>query len=169
MSRSRILPLISLTFGLGALVQSTTSAHGQEIRRVAEPFEQVRMARGGYICDGKLTVSPIDTTYDIVSCSGPMYNATDYAALYAKLNRDELAKLNANNEAAINRDLKAAVHKQIQALPANLRQMAAIQNLEQGIMDSIDQRLPEGRGSPRAPRPGGPAPATGPASPPTTP
>ena len=146
MTQLRNLPLVSSVFVSGVLVLSASAARGQEIRRVAEPFEQVRMARGGYVCDGKLTVSPIDTTY-------------------AKLNRDELAKLNANNEAAINRDLKAAVHKQIQALPANLRQMAAIQNLEQGLMDSIDQRLPEGRGTSRAPRPGGPGPANPPATP----
>ena len=141
-------------------------AYSQEMRRVAEPFQQVKMAHGGYVCDGKLTVNPIDPTYDMVSCSGPIYNAVDYGAVYTKLSRDELAALNANTRAALNHDLKAAIHSQFQALPTNLRQLAAVQTLEKGLMDSIDERLPEGRGNPRAPRPSGSAPAATATSPP---
>jgi hypothetical protein len=148
------------------LALSAGSALSQEIRRVAEPFEQVRMARGGYVCDGKLTVSPIDNTYDTVSCSGPMYNAADYAALYTKLSRDELTAMNANNRAALNHDIKAAIQGQFQLLPANLRQLAAIQALEKGLMDSVDEKLPEGRGNMRAPRPAGSAPGNASANPP---
>jgi hypothetical protein len=166
MNGTRGWGLFSLSTASVLLVLSASSARSQEIRRVAEPFEQVRMARGGYVCDGKLTVSPIDNTYDTVSCSGPMYNAADYAAVYTKLSRDELAEMNANNRAALNRDLKAAIHGQFQSLPTNLRQLAAIQTLEKGLMDSVDEKLPEGRGNNRGPRSGGSAPASAPTSPP---
>jgi hypothetical protein len=123
------------------------------------------MAHGGYVCDGKLTVSPIDPSYDMVSCTGPIYNAVDYGAVYTKLSRDELTQMNATARAALNRDLKAAIHDQFQTLPTNLRQLAAIQTLEKGVMDSIDEKLPEGRGNTRAPRPAGSAPAAAPGTP----
>jgi hypothetical protein len=82
-----------------------------------------------------------------------------------KLNHDELVKLNANTQAAVNRDIKAAIHKQFQELPANLRQMAVIQNPEKSLSDYVDARLPEGRGGnfPRPARPGS-SPASAPAA-----
>src|SRR5579862_6733125 len=70
----------------------------QEIRVIAEPNQSIRMGRGGYVCEGQLTHKPIDATenwtYEMVQCTGPIYNASDYAALNAKLSRDELVKLN---------------------------------------------------------------------------
>jgi len=123
----------------------TSFTDGQEIRRVAQPNESVRVAHGGYVCEGQFTTSPIDETYDMVTCTGPLYNASDYAALYTKLNHDELVKLNANSQRAINRDLKAAIQKQFNDLPSNLRQMAAIQSLEKSLTDYVNARLPAGR------------------------
>jgi hypothetical protein len=144
-------------FGLGSafvlMCLGATAAFSQEIRRVAEPFQPVRMAHGGYVCDGKLTVAPIDDSYDTVTCSGAVYNAADYAAVYTKLSRDELAEMGATARAALNHDLKAAIQNQFQSLPAELRQLAAIQTLQRNVMDSIDEKLPEGRGTSRAPRP----------------
>ena len=166
MLKTRGIDLISVGAASVLLLLSAARARSQEIRRVAEPFESVRMAHGGYVCDGKLTISRIDDTYDTVSCSGPMYNAADYTAVYTRRSHDELAQMSAEARAAINRDLKAAVHRQFQALPGNLRQTAAIQSLEQGLIDSIDERLPEGRGNNRPPAPRGSAMTPAPTSPP---
>jgi hypothetical protein len=146
---------LCLAAALGSL-----TAHAQEIRRVAQPNESVRLPHGSYVCDGQTTTSPVDETYDMVTCTGPIYNAGDYAALFTKLNHDELLKLNdltklnhdelvnfnANTQAALNRDIRAAIHRQFQGLPANLRQAAAVQNLEKSLSDYVDERLPEGRG-----------------------
>lgn len=148
------------------LCLSAGKARSQEIRRVAEPSQQVRMAHGGYVCDGKLTVSALDDTYDMVSCSGPIYNAADYEAVYTKRNHDELAAMNANTQEALSRDLKAAIHRQFLLLPASLLQTAAIQNLEQSLINSVDERLPEGRGNIRLRRPASSTPANAPAGPP---
>jgi hypothetical protein len=131
-----------------------TAAFSQEIRQVAEPHQSVRMAHGGYVCDGKLTVSPIDDTYDMITCSGPVYNTADYAAVYIKRSHDELVEMSATTRAALNHDLKAAIQTHFQSLPGDLRQLAAIQALERSVMDSIDEKLPEGRGNLRVPRPG---------------
>lgn len=166
MLRNRGVDFLSLGAASVLLCLIATTARSQEIRRVAEPFEQVRMARGGYVCDGKLTVSPIDNTYDTVSCSGALYNAADYAAVYTKLSRDELTAMNANTRAALNHDIKAAIQGQFQLLPTNLRQLAAIQALEKGLMDSVDEKLPEGRGNMRAPRSAGSAPGNASTNPP---
>ncbi len=144
MTRTVILAVLSTCLA-AAFVSLTTWA--QEIRPVAQPNEAVRMAHGGYVCDGRTDITPIDDSYDTVTCSGLMYNASDYMALYTKLNHDELVKINANTTAAINRDIKAAIQKQFGALPPNLRQMAAIQNLEKSLSEYVDERLPEGRGN----------------------
>ena len=130
MVRPRSSRFLSLAAACVFLLLGASTARSQEIRRAAEPYQQVKMARGGYVCDGKLTVSPIDATYDMVSCTGPIYNAVDYGAQYAKLSRDELKEMNANSRAALNHDLKAAIHGQFQLLPTNLRQLATIQALE---------------------------------------
>lgn len=143
---TRVGTAAALSLCLGAALVSCT-ARAQEIRPVAQPNESVRMAHGGYVCEGRASISPIDSSYDTVSCSGPMYNASDYIALYTKLNHDELVKMNANTTATLNRDMKAAIQKHFNELPANLRQMAAIQNLEKSLSDYVDERLPEGRGS----------------------
>lgn len=140
---------LSLCIGV-ALV--SFNARAQEIRPVAQPNESVRMAHGGYVCEGRTSITPIDSSYDTVTCSGPMYNASDYIAVYTKLNHDELVKMNANTTATLNRDMKAAIQKHFNELPANLRQMAAIQNLEKSLSDYVDERLPETRGS-TAPHP----------------
>jgi hypothetical protein len=128
---------------LGVSVASLAGA--QQIRRVADPGQSVRLPHGSYVCDGQINTSPVDETYDMVTCTGPIYNSADYAALYTKLTHDELVKLNTNTQRAINRDIKAAIHRQIQGLPANMRQTAAIQNLEKSLADYVDQRLPDGR------------------------
>jgi hypothetical protein len=77
----RIGSWFAFSWCLAASLLSFT-AHAQEIRRVAQPNESVRMAHGSYVCDGHITTSPIDETYDMVTCTGPIYNASDYAALF---------------------------------------------------------------------------------------
>lgn len=151
---ARMVSSITLPLCLSAAFVSI-AAHAQEIRPVAQPNESVRMAHGGYVCEGRTSISPIDSSYDSVTCSGPMYNASDYVALYTKLNHDELVKMNANAAEALNRDLKAAIQKHFNELPANLRQMSAIQNLEKSLSEYVDERLPEGRGA--APHPSHPS------------
>jgi hypothetical protein len=148
MTRMRTAATLSLCL-CAALLSFT--AHAQEIRPVAQPDEAVRMAHGGYVCEGRTSITPIDNSYDTVSCSGPIYNAGDYMALYTKLNHDELVKMNANTAEALNRDIKTAIQKRFNELPPNLRQMAAIQNLERSLSEYVDERLPEGRGT-AAPR-----------------
>jgi hypothetical protein len=121
------------------------------------------MGRGGYICEGHLTHTPIDATedwtYEMVQCTGPIYSSNDYAALHAKLNRDELVKLNAaldqlnatssatqdalNKQAqALNGDLKATIEKRFQDLPHDVLLTAAIQDLKKSLIEFVDQRLP---------------------------
>jgi hypothetical protein len=131
----------------GLLSFTPFTACAQEIRPVARPNEAVRVAHGGYVCEGRATITPIDDSYDTVSCSGPMYNSADYVALYTKLNYDELVKMNSNAQEAINRDLKAAIQRRFSELPPNLREMAAIQNLEKSLSEYVDERLPQGRGA----------------------
>ena len=69
----------------------------QEIRPIAEPNQSVKMGRGGYVCEGQLTHTSIDATenwtYEMVQCTGPIYNANDYVALNAKLSHDELVNV----------------------------------------------------------------------------
>src|SRR5208283_3730095 len=99
----------------------------QVIRPIAEPNQSVRMGRGGYVCEGQLTHTPIDATenwtYEMVQCTGPIYNASDYEALNAKLSYDELVKLNAaldrlNVTSSATRDV---LNKQVQAFNNDLR------------------------------------------------
>ena len=135
----------------------------QEIRPIAEPNESVKMGRGGFVCEGQLTHTPIDATenwtYEMVQCTGPIYSSNDYAALQAKLNRDELAKLNAaldqlnttssatqdalNKQAqALNSDLRATIEKRFSDLPHDVLLTAAVQNLKKSLIEYVDQRLP---------------------------
>jgi hypothetical protein len=127
------------------------------------------MGRGGYVCEGQLTHTPIDKTpidaaqnwtYDeMVQCTGPIYTSSDYAALNSKLNRDELVKLNAaldqlnatssatqdalNKQAQVlNGDLRAVIEKRFQDLPHEVLLTAAIQNLKKSLIEYVDQRLP---------------------------
>ena len=121
------------------------------------------MARGGYVCEGQLTHTPIDATenwtYEMVQCTGPIYNSNDYMALNAKLNHDELVKLNAaldrlnatssatqdllNQQVqAFNRDLRATIEKRFHDLPNDVLLSPAIQNLKKSLMEYVDQRLP---------------------------
>jgi len=51
---SASLALLSL-LAAGAL-------RAQEIRPIAGPNESVKMGRGGYVCEGQLTHTPIDNT-----------------------------------------------------------------------------------------------------------
>ena len=44
---------------IAATLLFATGAQAQEIRRVAEPNQPVRMTHNGYVCAGQLTVSPI--------------------------------------------------------------------------------------------------------------
>jgi hypothetical protein len=138
--------------------------HAQEIRAVAEPNQSVRMGRGGYVCEGQLTHTPIDATenwtYEMVQCTGSIYNAEDYAALHAKLNHDELMKLNTALERlnatsmgtqdalnkqiqVFNNDLRATIDKRFKDLPNDLLSSPAIQNLKKSLIEYIDQRLPK--------------------------
>jgi hypothetical protein len=136
------------------------------------------MGRGGYVCEGKLTHTPIDAaedwTYEMVQCTGPIYNSYDYAALNAKLSRDELVKLNealaqlnTTNSATLdnlnrqrqtlNSDLKATIEKQFQDLPHDVSLTAAIQNLKKNLLQYVDERLPPVRRSaPPTQKPPGP-------------
>ena len=104
----------------------------QEIRVVAEPNQSIRMGRGGYVCEGQLTHTPIDAnenwTYEMVQCTGPMYNSYDYAALHAKLDHDELLRLNDTMDRLLDRqareDLRlSALHLRLSldAFPADGR------------------------------------------------
>jgi len=162
----------------------------QEIRVVAEPNQSIRMGRGGYVCEGQLTHTPIDATenwtYEMVQCTGPMFNSYDYAALHAKLNHDELVKLNetmdrlsrASQEALdrqareLNRDLKATIESSFQGLPHDVLVSAEVQSVKKSLLEYVDQRVipgtaPLGSRPPRAPAPPGTRP--GPTSPPTQP
>ena len=135
----------------------------QEIRPIAGPNESVKMGRGGYVCEGQLTHTSIDSTenwtYEMVQCTGPIYNANDYVALNAKLSHDELVKLNAapdrlnatssatqdvlNKQVqAFNRDLRATIEKRFHDLPNDVLLSPAIQNLKKSLMEYVDQRLP---------------------------
>jgi len=146
---------------LSLLIAGTLRA--QEIRVLAEPNQSIQMGRGGYVCEGHITHTPIDATanwtYEMVQCTGPIYDARDYAALNAKLSRDELVKTNAaldqlnttasatlevlNRQAqSLNTDLRAAIEKHFQDLPHDVLQSAAIQNLKKNLIDYVDQRLP---------------------------
>ena len=145
---------------LSLLTAGTLQA--QEIRPIAEPNQSIRMGRGGYVCEGHLTHTPIDATenwtYEMVQCTGPIYNSSDYEALHAKLNHDELVKLNtaldqlnatstATQEAltrqmqTFNNDLKATIEKRFQDLPNDVLLSPAIQNLKKSLTEYIDQRL----------------------------
>ena len=135
----------------------------QEIRPIAGPNESVKMGRGGYVCEGQLTHTPIDATgnwtYEMVQCTGPIYNSNDYMALNAKLGHDELGKLNAaldrlnatssatqdilNQQVqAFNRDLRATIEKRFHDLPNDVLLSPTIQNLKKSLMEYLDQRLP---------------------------
>lgn len=154
----------------------------QEIRVVANPNQSIRMGRGGYVCEGQLTHTPIDATenwtYEMVQCTGPMYDARDYAALQAKLNHDELLRLNDTMDQLIerqarqlNRDLKANIEASFQTLSHDVLASAEIQSLKRSLLDYVDQRVvpgiaPTAPRPPRAPtprtRPGATTPATQP-------
>ncbi|MGO8786040.1 MAG: hypothetical protein ACLQVL_01475 [Terriglobia bacterium] len=135
----------------------------QEIRVVAEPNQSIRMGRGGYVCEGQLTHTPIDATenwtYEMVQCTGPMYNSYDYAALQAKLNHDELMRLNDTMDRLLerqarelNRDLKATIEASFQTLSHDVLASAEIQSLKKSLLDYVDQRVVPGV-SPLTPRP----------------
>ena len=134
----------------------------QEIRPIAEPNQSVKMGRGGYVCEGQLTHTPIDATenwtYEMVQCTGPIYSSSDYAALNSKLSHDDLVKLsaaldrlNATSSATqdalnkqlqvFNSDLRATIEKRFQDLPNDVLLSPAIQNLKKSLMEYVDQRL----------------------------
>lgn len=131
----------------------------QEIRVVAQPNQSVRMGRGGYICEGQLTATPVDPNEpwsdEMVQCTGPIYNSYDYAALHAKQNHDELVKLNDTMDRLsrisqqaldrqaqeLNRDLKANIEQSFQGLPHNVLTSADVQNLKKSLLEYVDQRV----------------------------
>ena len=186
---SKISKVTRFTFCSGFLAAlSLLTAGGltaQEIRPIAEPDQSIKMGRGGYVCEGHLTHTPIDATenwtYEMVQCTGPIYSSSDYAALHAKLNRDELVKLNAaldqlnatssatqdalNKQAqALNGDLRTFIDKRFQELPHDVLLTAAIQNLKKSLIEYVDQRLPSpSSNNPPAPR--SPTPAKSPPNP----
>jgi len=155
--------LILWSASLALLPLLTAGAlRAQEIRPIEEPNESVKMGRGGYVCEGQLTHTPIDATgnwtYEMVQCTGPIYNSNDYMALNAKLGHDELGKLNAaldrlnatssatqdilNQQVqAFNRDLRATIEKRFHDLPNDVLLSPTIQNLKKSLMEYLDQRL----------------------------
>ena len=155
--------LWSASFAVLSLLTSG-NLQAQEIRPLAEPNQTIRMGRGGYVCEGRLTHTPIDATenwtYEMVQCSGQIFGSGDYAALHAKLTHDELVKLNtaleqlnttssATQEAlnrqalALNSDFRTTIEKRFQDLPHDVLLTAAIQNLKKSLIDYVDQRLPK--------------------------
>jgi len=165
MSNTRNTALLTLWSASLALLSFLTAGvlRAQEIRPIAEPNQSVKMGRGGYVCEGQLTHTPIDATenwtYEMVQCTGPIYNANDYMALHTKLGHDELVKLNAALERlnatssatqdalneqvqAFNRDLRAMIEKRFHDLPNDVLLSPAIQNLKKSLMEYVDQRLP---------------------------
>ena len=165
MSKIRKTARLTLWSASLALLSLLTAGalQAQEIRPIAEPNQSVKMGRGGYVCEGQLTHTSIDSaenwTYEMVQCTGPMYNANDYVALNAKLSHDELVKLNAaldrlnatssatqdvlNKQVqAFNRDLRAMIEKRFHDLPNDVLLSPAIQNLKKSLMEYVDQRLP---------------------------
>jgi hypothetical protein len=173
---SKIMKAVCLTlyapFLAPILLLTAGDLTAQEIRVIAEPNKSIRMGRGGYVCEGRLTHTPIDAaedwTYEMVQCTGPIYSSNDYAALNAKLNHDELVKLkdsldelNATSSTtqdalnrqtqALNGDLRATIERRFQDLPHDVLLTAGIQNLKKSLMEYVDQRLP--RTSPNNPAP----------------
>jgi hypothetical protein len=170
---------------LSLLTSGTLRA--QEIRAIAQPNETVRMGRGGYVCEGQLTHTPIDATenwtYEMVQCTGPIYDSKDYAALYAKFSYDALVNMNValqrenasrratqgalNDQAqAINSDLKGMIDARFQELPQNVLLSAAIQNLKKSLVDYVDVRFPRTpAGNPAPTQPNSPS-RSRPAAPP---
>jgi len=158
------LTLWSASLALLSLL-AARALRAQEIRPIAEPNQSVKMARGGYVCEGQLTHTSIDNTqdwtygYEMVQCTGRIYNSGDYAALNAKLSHDELMKLNAaldrlngtsratqdilnKQTQALNSDLRATIEKRFHDLPNDVLLSPAIQNLKKSLMEYVDQRLP---------------------------
>jgi hypothetical protein len=165
MSKIRKTPRFVLWSAFLALLSGVAAGtvRAQEIRPIAEPNQSIRMGRGGYVCEGQLTHTSIDNTddwtYEMVRCTGPIYGSSDYAALNAKLSRDELVKLNAaldrlnvtssatqdvlNKQVqAFNHDLRATIEKRFQDLPNDVLLSTAIQNLKRSLIEYVDQRLP---------------------------
>ena len=173
MNKNVRLVLGAAAFALFFLLNPGT-LRAQEIRPLAEPNQSIRMGRGGYVCEGRLTHTAIDATenwtYEMVQCTGQIFNSSDYAALHAKLNHDELVKLNAALEQlnttssatqdvlnrqvlALNSDFRATIEKRFQDLPHEVLLSAEIQSLKKSLIDYVDQRLPTTSSNPPAPRP----------------
>jgi len=164
MSKIRNTARLTLWSAFLALLSLLTAGalRAQEIRPIAEPNQSIKMGRGGYVCEGQLTHTSIDATdnwtWEMVQCTGPIYNSSDYAALNAKLSHDELVKMNAALERlnatsnatqdalnkqlqAFNSDLRATIEKRFQDLPNDVLLSAAIQNLKKSLIEYVDQRL----------------------------
>jgi hypothetical protein len=163
------LALWSVLVGLFCLL-SPGMLRTQEIRVIAGPNESIRMGRGGYVCEGELTHTPIDATenwtYEMVQCTGPMYNSFDYAALNAKQSHDELLHLNDTMDRLLDRqaremnhDLKTTIESSFDALSPTVLASAEVQNLKKSLLNYVDQRVVSGLG------PFGPRPALNPAPP----
>jgi len=180
---SKIRKVVPFTLWSASLVLlsllTARALRAQEIRPIAEPNQSIKMGRGGYVCEGQLTHTPIDATenwtYEMVQCTGPIYGSSDYAALYSKLNHDESVKLNAAldrlnatsnaTQDALNRqmqvfnnDLRATIEKRFHDLPNDVLLSPAIQNLKKSLTEYIDQRLSgTSPNNPPAPRSSAPA------------
>lgn len=162
----------SAAVGLCCLLNAG-SLQAQQIRVVAQPNESLQMTRGGYICEGQLTYTPVPSVdLDTVQCTGPIYNAPDYAAVQAKRSHDELVKLNETMDRLsrlsqqaldrqaheLNQDLKATIERRFQTLPHDVQASADVQNLKQHLLEYVDQRVipgtaPFGTRAPIAPPP----------------
>lgn len=164
MSKIRKVARFTLWSASLALLSLLTAGdlRAQEIRPIAEPNQSIRLGRGGYVCEGQLTHTPIDATenwtYEMIQCTGPIYSSSDYAALNSKLSHDELVKLsaaldrlNATSSATqdalnkqlqvFNSDLRATIEKRFQDLPNDVLLSPSIQNLKKSLMEYVDQRL----------------------------
>ena len=156
------LVVLSASLVLTSFIGAGTG-RAQEIRRIAGPNQSIKVGRGGYVCEGQLTETLLDNTedwsYEMVSCTGPIYNANDYTALHAKLGHDEFVKLNAaldrlnatssstqemlrKQVQTFNNNLRAEIEKRFHDLPNDLVQSPAIQNLKKSLMDYVNERLP---------------------------
>ena len=62
MSKTRKTARLTLWSASLALLSLLTAGalRAQEIRPIAEPNQSVKMGRGGYVCEGQLTHTPID-------------------------------------------------------------------------------------------------------------
>jgi len=152
--------LVMIAIGVITFVV-TASARAQDITKYQSGISSTIGLTAGFVCEGNMQ----DKGDNRINCTGPVYRADEYAAKYARQSSDQLVKLNAaldqlntsldklnsTSEAtqevlskqvqAFNNDLRAYIENRFQALPNDVLQSAAIQNLKKSLTDYVDQRL----------------------------